>query len=107
VVLPDVPVIPTTVTRSEGRPYTVAARSPRTLRGAGCTRTGTVLAWVANSATPAPSVSRATAPRSIASPAYRAPWVEAPDRAANRSPGRTSWARNVTPVTTTSGSVAR
>ena len=64
VVLPEVPVIPTTVTRSDGFPYTVAASPPSTLRGAGCTSIGTVPARAAISAAPAASVSTATAPRS-------------------------------------------
>lgn len=68
VVLPAVPVIPTTVSRSDGLPYTVAATEPSTVRGAGCTSVGTV-AEPPISATPAASVSTATAPRSIASAA--------------------------------------
>lgn len=35
VVLPDVPVTPTTVTRSDGFPYTAAASPPSTPRGPG------------------------------------------------------------------------
>ncbi|GLE50446.1 hypothetical protein ATCCBAA256_00400 [Mycobacterium montefiorense] len=62
-------MIPTTVTRSDGLSYTVAASAPRMLRGAGCTKVGTAPASVPISAAPAASVSTATAPRSIASPA--------------------------------------
>ncbi|COU94187.1 Uncharacterised protein [Mycobacterium tuberculosis] len=105
-VLPDVPVIPITVNRSDGCPYTVAAKPPSTPRGAGCTNTGTA-ARPAISATPAGSVSTATAPRAIASPTWRAPWGVEPVRAANRSPGDTSWARSVTPVTVRSSVTAR
>ncbi len=73
VVLPDVPVMPMTLSRSDGRPYTVAARPPSTLRGAGCTKIGGApVTWPISrpiSKTPSASVSTATAPRSIASPA--------------------------------------
>ncbi len=98
VVLPDVPVTPTTVRRSDGRPYTVAATSPRTLRGSGWTSTAAEPASRFSCANPSASVSTAMAPRSTASGKKRAPCVVAPGSAAKRSPGRTSCARRVTPV---------
>ncbi len=58
------------------------------------------------SATPAPSESTPAAPRATASAANRAPWVVAPGSAANRSPGRTSWARRVNPVMGNSGTTS-
>ena len=55
---------------------------------------------------PVGSVRTATAPAERACPTKSAPWARAPGRAAKRSPGRTSAARNVTPVTNPPGSPA-
>ena len=52
---------------------------------------------------PSGSVRTATAPRARASAAKSAPCARAPGSAANRSPGRTSDARRVTPVTARRG----
>ena len=96
-VFPAVPVIPTIVSFSVGRSYTVAATSPRTARGSSTTSAGS-----GEPEAPAGSVSTATAPARAAAPMNRAPCAFAPGSAANRSPGTTAELARVTPDTGTS-----
>src|SRR5262249_15787681 len=98
-VFPAVPVMPMTLSRSVGCPYTVAAASPSTARGSSTTSTGTP---PGPRVAPAGSVRTATAPAAMAWPANCAPCPCAPGRPAYRSPGRTEPLSWVIPDTVTS-----
>src|SRR5918998_1520767 len=106
VVLPDVPVTPSTASRVDGSPWIRAESGPSAARGSGCTTTGTCAPARAGRAAPTPSVSTAAAPAVSASAAKSAPCGRPGrtlGRAANRSPGCTCEARSATPVTTALG----
>jgi hypothetical protein len=103
-VFPAVPVIPSTVSRAVGSPYTAAATRPRDIRGSATTSAGSPAASAATA--PVASVSTATAPALAASATNSAPCRREPRSAAYRSPGRTEPLAWVTPVTRTSPSGA-
>ncbi len=102
VVLPEVPVIPTTSRSADGSPATTADTAPRIERGSGWTSTGTRSAADPINSRPAASVSTADAPASSAAEANEAPWTRVPGSAAKSVPGPASWARMVAAVTSTS-----
>src|SRR5215469_12339081 len=96
VLLPAVPVTPTSRRRSDGCPYIHAATSPSRARGSATTNTGSPVAIAFSR--PAGSVSTATAPAAAAASQNRAPWIVLPGSAAYRSPGRTDLESCVMPV---------
>ena len=97
VVLPFVPVTPSTSRSALGAPYTQREAAPSTPRGSSATSSGTPRS--PQRAAPSGSVRTAVAPRSTAAGAKSAPCARAPGSAAYRSPGCTARESSVAPVT--------
>ena len=89
---------------STGRRRSVPRRARSRHGGRGARGRGRRRSRSAGRSAPSASVRTAAAPRASASPAKSAPWARLPGRAAKRSPGRTSCARSVAPVSRASPS---
>ena len=89
VVLPLVPVMPTTVMASLGRPASSCAASATKRCGAALRTTGTLASMPSRATSVATGTATAVAPRAHASRTNSTPLVRAPGRATNSVPGPT------------------